>query len=209
LKSAEQNNENILYIKAAFSLLKPIFSGSEKKLLKNENEVYSKYISGFVNKNIFNNELEILFNSYDELFISQNKDDICNKGMEVIVILYHFLTLFLIIGGEIREIKEYFRDLRLYLLLLITSPSTINLAETIKKKKWPNEEQNEKVQKIIEIILFSTIFFLYNKIKEYRIQEKEYNIKIESEKDDESKKQDIENYQKKLDFIISSKKIYI
>ena len=209
LKSAEQNNENILYIKAAFSLLKPIFSGSEKKLLKNEDEVYTKYISGFVNRNIFNNELEILFHSYDELFINQNKDDICNQGMEVIVILYHFLTLFLIIGGEIREIKEYFRDLRLYLLLLITSPSTINLAETIKKKKWPNEEQNENVQKIIEIILFSSIFFLYNKIKEYRIQEKEYNIKIESEKDDESKKQVIENYQQKLEYICSSKKIYI
>ena len=209
LKSAEQNNENILYIKAAFSILKPIFSGSEKKLLKNEDEVYTKYISEFINKNKFNNELEILFHNYDELFIDQNRDTICNKGMEVIVILYHFLTLFLIIGGEIREIKEYFRDLRLYLLLLITSPSSINVAETIKKKKWPNEEQNENIQKIIEIILFSSIFFLYNKIKEYKIQEKEFNIKIESEKDDESKKQDIENYQKKLDYICSSKKIYI
>ena len=209
LKTSEQIIDNILYIKAAFSILKPILLGCEKKLFKKEDEVYTKYISNVVNRNIFNDELKILFHSYDEQFFSKNIDDICNKGMEIIVILYHFFTLFLIFGGTIRELNECFKDLRLYLLLLITSPSTINLADTIKKKKWPNEEQNEKMQKTIEIILFNSIFFLYNKIKEYKIQEKEYTLVIESVKEDESKKQETENYQKRLEYICSSKKIYI
>jgi hypothetical protein len=173
LERAEQKIDNILFIKSALSILKPIWSGDEKKLLKNENDVYTKYISDSVNRSSFNNELEILFYNYDEKLFSENKDDICNKGMEIIIILYHFFTFFLNIGGTIQELNEYFNDFRLYLLLLITSPSTINLAD--KKKTWPNEEQNEKVQKTIKIILFNSIYFLYNKIKEYNSQEKEYN----------------------------------
>ena len=208
LERADQKIDNILFIKSALSILKPLWSGNEKKLLKNEDDIYTKYISNCINKsNLFNNELEILFYNYKDKFFSENKDDICNKGMEIIIILYHFFTFFLNIGGTIQELNEYFYDFRLYLLLLIISPSSINIAD--KKKKWPNEEQNEKIQKTIEIILFNSIYFLKNKIKEYNSQEREYNSKIELEKEDESKIKDIENYEKNLECISSLKKIYI
>ena len=114
LKSVDKKIENNLYIKNIFLIVNPIWSGSEKKLLKNENEVYSKFISGFVNKNSFNNELQLLFHSFDKNSFEKN---VSNKGIRMIFILYHFFTCFLNIGGDISELKEYFKYLRLFSLL--------------------------------------------------------------------------------------------
>ena len=209
LQTVDTKIDNIFFIKIVFSMLQPIWQGSDKKLLKNEDDVYTKYIYSFVNKNSFINELELLFHTFDSKFFYGNENDICNKGMKIIIILYHFFTFFLNLGGTKRELNEYFKDLRLFLLLLITAPPTINLADSTKKKKWLNEEQNEQIKRTIEIILFNIIFFLYHKIKEYKSQETEYNSKIEKEKDDETKNQNIENYKKNLECVSTLKRIYI
>ena len=209
MESVDNKIDNIFFIKNIFSILKPIWSGSDKKLLKNENEVYTKFIANLVNKNLFVNELELLFYTFDDNFFKNKKKEINNKGIPIIYILYHFFICFLNIGGKIEELNDYLKDFRLFLILLITSPSCINLNELAKKKKWLNEEQNEHINKTIEIILFNSVFFFYNKIKEYKRNEMQYYVRIDIEKDDETKKENIDNYNKNIVYIHRLEKLYI
>ena len=208
--SLEQKTNDHIYIKNIFSLVNPIWSGSDNKILKKENEVYTGYINSNVNKNKFNNELEILFYSFNEQFFGNNLSEISNKGMKIIIVIYHLFICFLNIGGTFLELKDIFKDFRLFLLFLITSPSSINLEESIKKKKWPNAEEFEYIKEITEIILFNAIFFFYYKIKEYKNLEKEFFDKLEKEnKKKEKSQEDIEKCKLNLDVISSLKKLYV
>ena len=207
LKPVDQKIKNNSYLQIIISIVNPIWTGSEKKLLKNENDVYASYINEHINKNIFNNELKLLFDTFDDNFFGNNKNETSNTGMRIIIILYNFFICFLNVGGTIRELKDYLKDFRLFLLLLITSPSSINIDETIKKKKWPNLEQYEYIRGIIEAILFNAIFFFYNKIKDYKKQEREFNYKLEMGEGKEDEKI-IENYKTNLECISSLKKLY-
>ena len=159
----------------------------EKKRLKNENEVYTKYMKGYVNKNIYSNELDFLFHSFDEKFFKNKLNNICNKGMNMITIIYHFYICLLNIGGAEKELMDHFRNFRLYLLLLIISQSSINISEAIKKKKWKNEDQNKKISVNIYHILFNSVFFLYDKLHNLKNQENEYNDKSDTEKEADKK----------------------
>ena len=207
LKPIEEKINNIIYMKVIFSIVKAIWTGSEKKLLKNENDVYSKYITENLNKNKFDNELKLLFYTFDENFFGKNINEISNKRMRIIIILYNFFTCFLNIGGKVNELKDFFKDFRLFLLLLITAPSSINIDESIKKKKWPKLEEYENIREIIEVILFNAIFFFYNKIKDYKKQEEEFIYKLDVGQGKEDEKV-IENYKLNLDCISSLKKLY-
>jgi hypothetical protein len=207
LKPIEEKINNIVYMKVIFSIVKAIWTGSEKKLLKNENDVYSKYITENLNKNKFDNELKLLFYTFDENFFGKNINEISNKRMRIIIILYNFFTCFLNIGGKVNEQKDFFKDFRLFLLLLITAPSSINIDESIKKKKWPKLEEYENIREIIEVILFNAIFFFYNKIKDYKKQEEEFIYKLDVGQGKEDEKV-IENYKLNLDCISSLKKLY-
>jgi hypothetical protein len=101
--------------------------------------------------------------------------------MNLITTLYHFFTFLLNVGGDKRELGDCFRDFRLFLLLLIAAPPTINISESIKKKKWPNEHQNAEIRSTIHYILFDSIFFIYAKLKHLKMQEKEYSTRAEDE----------------------------
>ena len=184
MQKVDDKVKSFPFITVVSKILNPIWIGGDKKTFKSENEIYSKHINGFINKNTFNNELEILFYNFGENFFGNNKN-ICNRGMNLITTLYHFFTILLNVGGEKREIGDCFKDFRLYLLLLIIAPPTINISESIKKKKWPNESQNAEMRNTIHYILFDSIFFLYAKLQNLKIQEKEYKAKPEEE---ESKK---------------------
>ena len=184
MQAIDDKVDNFPFITVVLKILNPIWIGGEKKTLKNENEVYSKHMNSMVNKNIYTNELEILFYKFDEKFF-ENKDSICNKGLNLITILYHFFTLVLNIGGDKRELSDFFVDFRLYLLLLITAPPSINISESIKKRKWPNEHQNAEIRSTIHFILFDATFFLYSKLQNFKMQEKDYSSKPD---DEESKK---------------------
>ena len=172
------------FITVVLKILNPIWIGGDKKTLKNENEIYSKHINNFINKNTYINELEVLFYNFNEDFFKNNKN-VCNKGMNLITTLYHFFTFLLNVGGDKRELSDCFRDFRLFLLLLIAAPPTINISESIKKKKWPNEHQNAEIRNTIHYILFDSVFFIYAKLKNLQMQEKEYSTKTE---DEEAKK---------------------
>ena len=117
--------------------------------------------------------------------------------------------------------------------MLITSPSSINIDESIKKKKWPNLEQYEYIKEMVEIILFNAIFFFHKKIVIYKNQENEFSFKLEFEEqrkkekekeekeekdeikeDDKREKGDesdkiIENCKMNLECISSLKRLYI
>ena len=91
--------------------------------------------------------------------------------------------------------------------MLIIAPSSINIDESIKKKKWPSLEQYEYIKNRTKIILFNILYFFYQKIKDYKNQEKEYTNKIEKEKEDEAK--NVESLKKNLESLDSLKKVYI
>ena len=147
MQKVDDKVKSFPFITVVSKIVNPIWSGGDKKTLKNENEIYSKHINGFINKNTDINELEMLFYNFGENFFGSNKN-ICNRGMNLITTLYHFFTFLLNVEGDKREISDCLKDFRLYLLLLIIAPPTINITESIKKKKWPNEHQNAEMRSI-------------------------------------------------------------
>ena len=90
---------------------------------------------------------------------NQNTNIYVNKGIPLIIILYHFFALIFAIGGTEEELNSLFIDFRLFIILLIISSSTLISQGTGKKKKWPSEEEFKEVQKIIESIFFNFIYF--------------------------------------------------
>ena len=171
-----------------------------KELIEKENDLYYKQMKNSINKGTFTNEVDFLFHSFDDKFFRDNGQNICNKGMNMIGIIYHILICLLNIGGVKKEIYENFMHFRLYLTLLIICQPTINISDAIKKKKWKNEHKYEEITNNIYIILFNSIYFLYNKLQNLKIQEKEYNSKTEEEK---------EKDKKTLDCILILRRIYM
>ena len=200
----ETKIDNYLFIRVVFLICSPVWTGNEKKYVKNESEIYSKYILGN-NKNSYLTELEILFYSFDDDYL-KDKNDYCNKGTPLIILIYHLFILFLYMGGSKIELEENFKDLRLLLLLLIISSSTLN-TETTKKKKWPKEEQYKDIQFIIECILFNILFFYYHRIKEFKKEINEYNLQIENI--NEQTGENLENIKKNLECLSILNRIYV
>ena len=200
LESCVKKIDSYTFIKSLFSVNSIIWNGNEKKIYKNENDIYSN------NKNTYINELEILFYNFNNDYLKENDDNYCNKGIPLIIIIYHFFISFLNAGGSIDELNQLFQDFRLFIMLLIISSSTLNSTETSKKKNWPKEDQYKEVQIIVESILFNFLFYFYNKIKEFINEINNYNLKIKNE---EKNKEKIEYYKKNLECLSILKRTYI
>ena len=127
----EKKIDDYLFIRVVFLICSSIWNGGEKKFDKNENEIISKYIFGN-NKNSYINELEILFYSFDDVFLKDNNNKYSNKGIPLIIMIYHLFISFLNLGGTKPELDEY---LRVIILLIIIASCTLNSAEMAKKKK--------------------------------------------------------------------------
>ena len=207
LSDFDQKIDNYAFIKIVFSINSSIWSGNEKKLYKNENEIYSTYIVGN-NKNTYLNELETLFYTFNNDYL-KDIDNYCNKGIPLIIIIYHFFISFFNIGGTKNELNELFYDFRLFILLLIISSSTLNTAEAFKKKRWPKEEQYKEVQATVESILFNFLFYFYNKIKDYKNEINNYNTKIKNEENNTEKTEKYEVYKKNLECLLILERIYV
>ena len=178
--------KNYSFITFILSCFYPIWLGEEKKFLNNENDLFFKLMFS-INQNKFINELEFLMYSFDKKFFKNNGENICNKGIKMSNLLYILFTSILNIGGDERELNNYFRDFRNFISVLIMSPPTINLAESIKKKRWPNEYQYEEINRTVHNILFNSTYFLYNKLKNLKEQEKNYNSKLENMNESDKK----------------------
>ena len=206
LEKYDDKIEDYNILRTIFTSYKPIWTLDDKKLVQNEDEIYSKYIAGVNNSHI--QKLELLFYNYEDNFL-KNKDNCCNKGIPLIIIIYHFFICFLNIGGDKGELIEYFSDLRLFILLLIISSSTLNSAE-IKKKKWPKEDQYNQVQLTIEELLFNFLFYLYQRIKQFEKKINEYNLKVKNLTENKTleAKVTLEYYNKNLDCLFKSNRVY-
>ena len=201
LELFEKKIDGYIFIRVIYLICLPIWSGNEKKSVKNENEIYSKYIIGN-NKNSHLAELEILFYYFDDDFLKDDK--YCNRGMPLIFIIYHLFISFFNIGGSINELNEYFKDLRLLILLLIISSSTLNSSELAKKRKWPKEDQYKNIQFTVECILFNFLFYFYHKIKEFKKEINEYISKKENKPESEIPEHD----KKMLESLLKLNRIY-
>ena len=205
MEMLEKKIDDYLFIRIVFLICSPVWTGNEKKFLKNENEIYSKYIVGN-NKNSNITELEILFYSFDDDYL-KDKNDYCNKGTPLIILIYHLFISFLNIGGTKIELEEYFNDLRLLISLIIISSSTLNSSETSKKKKWPKENQYKDVQFTVECILFNYLFFLYHRIKEFKKEIDDYNSKLQNASEENA--ENLENVKKNLECLSILNRIYV
>ena len=205
LELFEQKVDNYFFIRIVFLICSPIWNGNDKKFSKIENDIYTKYILGN-SKNSYYTELELLFYSFDETYLKDN--NYCNKGIPLIIIMYHLFIIFLNIGGSKAELEEYFKDLRFLILLIIIASSTLNSAEIAKKKKSQKEEQYKDVQFIVECILFNVLFFLFNRIKNFKKEINDCKIKIEKESEIQ-KEEDLDNIKKNLECLNILNKIYV
>ena len=206
LEKFENKIDNYNFIRVIFITCQPIWISEDKKLLKNENEIYSKHIAGFSNSYI--QKLEFLFYNYEDDFL-KSKDNCCNK-VPLIINIYYFFICFLNIGGDYKELNEYFADLRLFIVFLIISSSTLNAAESAKKKKWPKEDQYTQVQSTVEKILFNFLYYFYLRIKQFENEINEYNLKIKNIQENKSNedKNNLEYYNKNLDCLFQLNRIY-
>jgi hypothetical protein len=200
LESIDTKIDSEIFIKTVFSINTYIWN-EMIKIANIENEIYSNIVN---NKNIHITELETLFYIFDDGYLNDD-NKCCNKGIPLIIIVYHFFINFLNIGDKEEKFENTFNDFRLFINLLIVSSSTLNIAESSKKGKWPNEEQYREVQTITESILFNLLFYLYNKIKEFKNEINDYNSKIEKEEN----KENINKFQSNLDSLFILKKFYV
>ena len=190
--SSESKDKDIINISLKakwkyFSLFKKIYSYCSSlwnKIIKEENDIYGKYIESKKDINIFIAELEILYYSFDDIpeFNDYSKK-IVNKGVQTIYILYHYFILLFNFGGDKEDIKETINEFRQFLTLLIIGSCTLSTDIDKKKRKWPTIEQYQNVQLIVKKILYNSFYFFYSSIKKYNeILESNKNLS-ENEKD--------------------------
>ena len=159
-----------------FLFFKPLFDLSDKKKNNEKDNIQSlkKYIG---KKNIFSNELHLLFRTYDHL----EKSDNANKGIKNVFLVFHFFILLFSIVEDKEEIKSYYNDFNIFICLLIISSSTLTNYEN-KKQKWPNDSEYHDIQDTVELILCYTLNYYKDKIIEIKS-----SIKKHEEKKDEQK----------------------
>ena len=173
-----------------YSFFKPLWMSLVDKKKKEDKEkehinILKKYIG---KKNIFINELELLFYSFNdvqEFHDSYISTIYANKGIKTIYMIFHFFILLFNVGGNETDIKNLYNDFRLFITLLIISSSTVTISPDIKKQKWPNESEYKDVKETTQLILTYTLNFFVNKIKEIDILISKYD---DSKKDESLEK---------------------
>ena len=167
----------------------------EKKMIKNDKDFFKTYIHH--KHNTFINDLEFMFYSFADVTELQQKEENINiygnKGIPLIIILFHHFTIFLTLITDKKEFKEIIESFRLFLSLIIISSSTlviskgkqttsnnpIKLIGESNKINWPSEEQYKSIQRDVHLILFNTFHFLYYKVAELNLNIKKYEGKQE------------------------------
>ena len=160
-----------------YCFFKPLWSSLCDKKKDSERDNMNILKKNLGKKNIFSNELNILFNSYEDLKKSEN----ANKGIKNVFLIFHFFILLFTIVEDKQEINNLYNDFYLFICLLIISSSSITIYEN-KKTKWPSESEYHTIQDIVELMLSFTLNYYSSKILEIR-----RNIKIYKEQNDTEK----------------------
>ena len=143
------------------------FFGLEKesKVFTDESNIYNTFING--KHNMFIEELKNYFINYKNFkYFSNSNINICNKGIELLLIKYHFYTLILTVISSNMEFKEILNSFSFYILLIIIASTTVSIdnSKNAKKEIWPTEEQYKEIQELVKIIIFNFFLFLNEKI---------------------------------------------
>ena len=172
-----------------YSFFKPLWMVlvDKKKKEEKEKDIINNMKKIFAKKNNFINELEILFYSFNDIpeFRDSSFSTIyANKGIKIVLMIFHFFILIFNVGGNETDIKNIYNDFRLFITLLIISSSTVNITSDSKKQKWPNDSQYKDVQETTQLILYNSINYFVNKIKEIDVLIKKYKEGIKDEAGD-------------------------
>ena len=190
LKNQKNNEENYFlnekweeYSKIQKLMENTNFLGLEREENKfcDEKNIYNTFINE--KHNMFFNELKIYFYDYNNNdIIRSNPNFFGNKGIELIILKYHYYTLLLTIITNHMEFKEKLNDFSNFIILIIVASTTLNI-DNSKSSNWPGEEDYKNVQQTVKIILFNTFLFIKEKIIEMTNKIKKF--------------EDIENAEKK------------
>ena len=169
------------------------FFGLEKesKVFTDESNIYTTFING--KHNMFFEELKIYFNNYKNFkYFSNNNINICNKGIQLILLKYHYYTLILTVISTNVEFKEILNGFSFYILLIIIASTTVSIdfSKNVKKEIWPNEEEYKEIQELVKIIIFNFFLFLSEKIIDMTNKIKKY----ENDKNSEESQNLCENF---------------
>ena len=180
------------FLKKLFQYFTPLWN----KILKEENDIFGKYLENKKTINTYISEAEIFFYSFDDTnYINSNPEEptkkvTCNRGIHTIYILYHYFTNLFNLGGDKEEIKEIVNDFRLFLTSVIISSCTLSTNIDKKKRKWPKPEDYQMVQLNVKNILYHAFYFFYTNIKKFdeilesnknlTPEEKDYNLYIKN-----------------------------
>ena len=138
--------------------------------MKDEIEI-GKYIENKKNINTYISELEVLFYQIDEgseikeIF---NKQNIINRGIHIIYILYHYFIQLFNLGGDREEINEVITSFRNFLTVIIISSCTLSTnIDKKKQRKWPKADDYKNVQIVVKNIIYHSFLFFYKNITKY------------------------------------------
>ena len=181
---SEKNEKDKLYLLKEewedYSIIKKFLNNSElfglakiNPKLYEEKNIYKAYINK--KSDLFIEDLKVLFfNSFEK--------NTCNKGMELIILRYHYYTLLLTVITDSGEFRQIINDLRIFILLIIISSSTISVNKNNKKSQiWPTEENFNTIQNLVKSILFNIFLFLNNSINDINNKIQKYKSKEDSE----------------------------
>ena len=149
------------FIKEVLKYFSPLW----KQVQTEENDI-DKYILNKTNKNYLLGEFDILFEDISNSLPETEKQNITNKGIKLIYLLYHLFIQLYNLGGNIEDIKEKLTMFKNFLTKIITGSLTISLKniEKRRKAKW-TKEFYLNVQNTVKNIFYHSLNFLYKSIK--------------------------------------------
>ena len=149
------------FIKEVLKYFSPLW----KQVQTEENDI-DKYILNKTNKNYLLGEFDILFEDISNSLSEIEKQNITNKGIKLIYLLYHLFIQLYNLGGNIEDIKEKLTMFKNFLTKIITGSLTISLKniEKRRKAKW-TKEFYLNVQNTVKNIFYHSLNFLYKSIK--------------------------------------------
>ena len=182
---SERNEKDKIYLLKEewedYSIIKKFLNNFE---LFGMTKIYPKlYEEKNIYKAFINEKSDLFIEDLKALFFKDfNNKNICNNGMELIILEYHYYTLLLTVITDSSEFKQILNNLRTFILLIIISSSTLSVNKNNKKSQiWPTEEDFNRIQNLVKIILFNIFEFLKKKISETNKKLQKYKSKDDSE----------------------------
>ena len=143
-----------------------IFSLLWNIIMTEENDI-NKFIQNIKdNRNYYLGDFDILFEDMSTVQAEFEKQNITNRGIKLIYLLYHLLIQLNNLGGIKEDIEENLTIFRRFLTRVITGSLTISMKniEKRRKAKW-TKEFYQNVQNTVKTIFYYSLKFLYESIR--------------------------------------------